>query len=134
MTIPWRDPRAAPLVGVRGQRPRPHRPASLDHDQSWDTRSGRGLGVGTRGPWRAEPRPERLGLVMKYSWAETGLRPGGRRRQAASDPSCQDCMLSLRFTTMIWSSTWAWTVGLWMGTRVSTRQSRLRAIQSALEM
>ncbi len=39
--------------------------------------------------------------------------------------------MSLRFTTMIWSSTWAWTVGLWIGTSVSTRHSMLRAIQSA---
>ena len=32
---------------------------------------------------------------------------------------------------MIWSSTCACTVGLWIGTSVSTRQSMLRAIQSA---
>ena len=33
---------------------------------------------------------------------------------------------------MIWSSTWAWTVRLWIGTSASTRHSMLRAIQSAL--
>ena len=32
---------------------------------------------------------------------------------------------------MIWSNTWAWTVGLRIGTKLSTRQSMLRAIQSA---
>ena len=32
---------------------------------------------------------------------------------------------------MIWSSTCACTVGLWIGTSVSTRQSMLRSIQSA---
>ena len=35
---------------------------------------------------------------------------------------------------MIWSRIWAWTVGLWIGTKVSTRMSMLRAIQSALDM
>jgi hypothetical protein len=39
--------------------------------------------------------------------------------------------VSFRFTTMIWSSTCACTVGLSIGTNVSTRHSMLRAIQSA---
>ena len=58
-------------------------------------------------PWadrrRALPRPESEGLVMKYSWAETGCGPGGSRRQLASARSSQLCAVSFRFTTMIWS-------------------------------
>ena len=79
------------------------------------------------------PRPDRLGLVMKYSCALNGSSPfAGRMR--SDEPSArmrQLCWLSFRFATMIWSRICSCTVGLVIGTMTSTRRSRLRGIMSA---
>src|SRR6185295_290646 len=82
------------------------------------------------------PRPERLGLVMKYLWALKGSSPSAAfmRFEVPSGKSFQLCSLSLKFATMIWSSTCSCTVGFRIGHKTSTRRSRLRGIMSADEM
>src|SRR5215468_12310292 len=82
------------------------------------------------------PRPDRLGLVMKYLWALNGSSPSAAfmRFEDPSGKSFQLCPLSLRFATMIWSSTCSCTVGLRIGQSTSTRRSRLRGIISADEI
>ena len=79
------------------------------------------------------PRPERLGLVMKYSCALNGSSPSAGRMRS-EEPSArmrQLCWLSFRFATMIWSRICSCTVGFMIGTSTSTRRSRLRGIMSA---
>src|SRR5262249_11167432 len=82
------------------------------------------------------PRPDRLGLVIKYLWALKGSSPSAafKRFEVPSGNNFQLCSLSLRLATMIWSSTCSCTVGLRIGHRTSTRRSRLRGIMSADEM
>src|SRR4051812_36761913 len=82
------------------------------------------------------PRPDRLGLVMKYLWALKGSSPSAAltRVEVPSGNSFQLCSLSLKFATMIWSSTCSCTVGLRIGHKTSTRRSRLRGITSADEI
>src|SRR5712691_8263234 len=48
------------------------------------------------------PRPDRLGLVMKYLWALKGSSPAAAfmRFEVPSDKSFQLCSLSLKFATM----------------------------------
>src|SRR5262249_59186995 len=49
------------------------------------------------------PRPDRLGLVMKYLWALKGSSPSAafKRFEVPSGSNFQLCSLSLRFATMI---------------------------------
>src|SRR5262249_40722438 len=69
------------------------------------------------------PRPDRLGLVMKYLCALNGSSPSAAliRVDAPSGKSVQLCSLSLKLAIMIWSSTCSCTVGLWIGHSASTR-------------
>src|SRR3974390_3724429 len=82
------------------------------------------------------PRPERLGLVMKYLWALKGSSPGAAfmRVELPSGKSFQLCSLSLKLATIIWPRTCSCTVGLRIGHNTSTRRSRLRGIMSADEI
>src|SRR5205823_9277073 len=82
------------------------------------------------------PRPDKLGLVMKYLCALKGSSPSAAfmRFEVPSGKSFQLCSLSLKLATMIWSSTCSCTVALRIGHRTSTRRSRLRGIMSAEEM
>src|ERR1041384_7013643 len=82
------------------------------------------------------PRPDRLGLVMKYLWALKASSPEAAliRFDEPSGSSVQLCSLSLKFASIIWSSTCSCTVGLRIGHSASTRRSRLRGIMSADEM
>ena len=82
------------------------------------------------------PRPDRLGLVMKYLWALNGSSPGAAfmRVELPSGKSFQLCSLSLKLATMIWPSTCSCTVALRIGHSTSTRRSRLRGIMSAEEI
>src|SRR6476620_6534313 len=82
------------------------------------------------------PRPDKLGLVMKYLWALKGSSPGAAfmRVELPSGKSFQLCSLSLKFATMIWPRICSCTVGLRIGDRTSTLRSRLRGIMSADEM
>ena len=108
---------------------------------SWRSRRT-SCGVGTgRSAWArvlfsATPRPDRLGLVMKYSWALNGSSPssGVMRREVPSGNTSKLCWLSIMLPSMIWPSTCSCTVGLVIGTSVSTRRSRLRGIMSAEPM
>ena len=63
------------------------------------------------------PRPDKLGLVMKYLWALNGSSPGAdfMRVEVPSGKTFQLCSLSLKFATMIWPSTCSCTVGLRIG-------------------
>src|SRR6476659_9797805 len=82
------------------------------------------------------PRPDRLGLVMKYLWALKGSSPGAAfmRAELPSGKTFQLCSLSLKLAAMICPSTCSCTVGLRIGHKASTRRSRLRGIISAEEM
>src|SRR5581483_8379368 len=82
------------------------------------------------------PRPDKLGLVMKYLWALNTSSPcaGVMRVEEPSGKSRQLCSLSLKFASMIWSRTCSCTVALRIGQSTSTRRSRLRGIMSAEEM
>ena len=73
---------------------------------------------------------------MKYFCALKGSSPfaGLMRVAVPSGKSFQLCSLSLKLTTMIWSSTCWCTVGLRIGKSASTRRSRLRGMRSADEM
>src|SRR5690606_20747522 len=61
------------------------------------------------GAWlfSASPRPDRLGLVMKYSCALKGSSPSSSttRREVPSGNTSKLCWLSMMFPTMIWPNT-----------------------------
>src|ERR1035437_2440013 len=82
------------------------------------------------------PRPDRLGLVMKYLWALNGSSPGAAfmRVELPSGKSFQLCSLSFKFADMIWPRTCSCTVELRIRHSTSTRRSRLRGIMSAEEI
>ena len=73
---------------------------------------------------------------MKYFWALNGSSPGAAliRIEVPSGKRFQLCSVSLKFATMIWSSTCSCTVAFVIGHSTSTRRSRLRGIMSAEEM
>src|SRR5260370_13544919 len=79
------------------------------------------------------PRPERLGLVIKYLWALKGSSPSAAfmRFEVPSGKSFQLCSLSLKLATIICSSTCSCTVGLRIGQSTSPRRLRVRGLMPA---
>src|ERR1043166_362326 len=58
------------------------------------------------------PRPDKLGLVMKYLWALNGSSPAAAfmRTEVPSGKNFQLCSLSLKLAIMIWPRTCSCTV------------------------